>query len=159
MACCAASMTRRRLLVSGSRNKDSLLAVLTERRGEREVYHAAEVDRRSSICRRISIIVDRWWSPLQERRDWPDLDADVMPAGRPEHKGVGGTGGSITHSRKCEPLRSKALLEPHRRLAACSLASQLDLESRSRSDWSSAAWRDARPERSCRRARRPRPRP
>jgi hypothetical protein len=105
MACCAASMTGRRLLVAGPRNKDSLLAVLTEGRGTREVHHAAEVDRRSSICRRISIIVDRWWSPLpQEHRDWPDLYADVRPAGQPEHKGLGGTRDSITHSRKCEPL-------------------------------------------------------
>jgi hypothetical protein len=88
MACCAASMTGRRLLVSGSRNKDSLLAVLTEGRGKREVYHAAEVDRRSSICRRISIIVDRWWSPLpQERRDWPDLYPDVRPVGSRSIKG------------------------------------------------------------------------
>jgi hypothetical protein len=43
-----------------ARNKDSLLAVLTEGWGKREVHHATEVDRRSSICRRISIIVDRW---------------------------------------------------------------------------------------------------
>jgi hypothetical protein len=109
MACCAASMTERRLLVTGSRNKDSLLAVLTEGRGKREVYHAAEVDRRSSICRRISIIVDRWWSPLpQERRDWPDLYANVRPDGLPDHKGSGarwGTGGSISHWRKFESFR------------------------------------------------------
>jgi hypothetical protein len=36
------------------------------------------VDRRSSICRRISIIVDRRWSALsQAHRDWPDVYADV----------------------------------------------------------------------------------
>jgi hypothetical protein len=39
--------------------KGSLLAVLLTGGDKHEVRHAAEVDRRSSICPRISIIVDR----------------------------------------------------------------------------------------------------
>ena len=72
VACCAALSRLRGAFLSCVRNKGCLLAVLT--RGKHEVRHAAEVDRRSSVCRRTSIIVDRRWSSLsQAHRDWPDI--------------------------------------------------------------------------------------
>jgi hypothetical protein len=71
-----------------ARNQGSLLAVLLTGGDKHEVRHAAEVDRRSSICRRISIIVDRRWSALsQAHRDWPDVYADVSKHDGPRASG------------------------------------------------------------------------
>jgi hypothetical protein len=88
-----------------------LLAVLTEGRGKREVHHAAEVDRRSAIRRRISIIVDRWWSPLpQERRDWSDVYVDVRPAELPEYKGLSALKLIEKYGRKANMMKWKEQL-------------------------------------------------
>jgi Protein of unknown function (DUF2865) len=132
-----------------ARNQGSLLAVL------HEVRHAAEVDRRSSICRRISIIVDRRWSALsQAHRDWPDVYADVskhdgpmlhcrraiIRAGRNSsslevatsprppwslHSGRGATARALDRSLRCWQIQSRRQQKTRQRARRPDLADRL----------------------------------